>query len=66
MNYKGETGGVPLFTSPTLNISVIEVEYSGLRGGDKPKMSETSEVRVRQRFGTQEWITWTRGRPLYL
>ena len=25
VNYKGETEGVPLFTSPTLNISRIEV-----------------------------------------
>ena len=32
VNYKGETGGVPLFTSPTLNISGIEVEYRGFRG----------------------------------
>ena len=29
VNYKGETEGLPLFTSPTLNISRIEVEYRG-------------------------------------
>ena len=64
MNYKGETEGLPLFTSPTLNISEIEVEYRGFRGGERLKMSETSEVRVRQRFGTQKWITWTKGGTL--
>ena len=31
VNYKGETEGVPLFTSPTLNISRIEVEYRGFK-----------------------------------
>ena len=61
VNYKGETEGLPLFTSPTLNISRIEVEYRGFRGGERPKMSETSEVRVRQCFGTQNWITFGRG-----
>ena len=67
VNYKGETGAVPLFTSPTLNISGIEVEYRAFRGGERPKMSETSEVRVRQRFGTQNWITWTRGEaPIFI
>ena len=30
MNYKGETEGAPLFTSPTLNISRIEVDIDGL------------------------------------
>ena len=30
MNYKGETDGVPLFTSLTLNISRIEVDIEGL------------------------------------
>ena len=30
VNYKGETEGVPLFTSPTLNISRIEVDIEGL------------------------------------
>ena len=30
VNYKGETEGVPLFTSPMLNISGIEVDYRGL------------------------------------
>ena len=64
VSYKGETEGVPLFTSPTLNISGIEVEYRGFRGGERPKMSETSEVRVRQRFGTQNWITWVKGGTL--
>ena len=29
MNYKGETEGMPLFTSSTLNIRRIEVEYRG-------------------------------------
>ena len=29
VNYKGETEGVPLFTSPTLNISRIEVVCRG-------------------------------------
>ena len=62
VSYKRETEGVPLFTSPTLNISEIEVEYRGFRGGERPKMSETSEVRVRQRFGAQKWITFGRGR----
>ena len=31
VNYKGETEGVPLFTSSTLNISRIEMEYRGSR-----------------------------------
>ena len=30
VSYKGETEGVPLFTSPTLNISWIEVDIEGL------------------------------------
>ena len=30
VNYKGETEGLPLFTSPTLNISEIEVDIEGL------------------------------------
>ena len=30
VNYKGETKGVPLFTSLTLNISRIEVDIEGL------------------------------------
>jgi len=30
VNYKGETEGLPLFTSPTLNISGIEVDIEGL------------------------------------
>ena len=31
MNYKVETKGVPLFTSLTLNINRIEVEYRGFK-----------------------------------
>ena len=30
VSYKGGTEGVPLFTSPTLNISGIEVDIEGL------------------------------------
>ena len=67
VSYKGETEGVPLFTSPMLNISRIEVEYRGFRDGERPKMSETSEVRVRQRFGAQKWITFGReGASLFI
>ena len=43
VNYKGETEGLPLFTSPTLNISRIEVVDRGLvfRGRE---LRETSEL----------------------